>query len=309
VERQLPTSDEIGAYLKDKSNWGRWGKDDDLGTINLITAEKRLAAAKLVKSGRTVSLSRPWNKEPGIGNPKPALQGMRKMTLGAGGAAGDFIGIDYHGNATTHIDALCHFWGAAGIYNGRSAEDVLGFDGATFGAIDRWSGGIVTRGVLLDIPKLRGEPYVDADNPVHGWDLEDAAKAQGVSVEPGDALVVYMGREAWQAANPESPYHANPEETSPGLHGSAVSFLRENDVAVLVWDFLDARPSGFGDFRVGLAVHMCIPAFGLALLDNALLEPLATACAEEGRYEFMLTIAPLNVPGGTGSPANPIALL
>jgi kynurenine formamidase len=305
VERRQPSSDEIAAYLKEKSNWGRWGKDDDLGTINLITPEKRLAAAGLVRSGRTVSLSRPLRKDPDAGNPRPTLHGVRTMDLGAAGAAADFIGIDFHGTVTTHIDAICHFWGDDGIYNGRAPDTVLGFDGASFGAIDRWSGGIVTRGVLLDIPKLRGKPYVDNDEPVHGWDLQDAVSAQGVSVEPGDALVVYMGREAWQAANPDRPYHTRPDASSPGLHSSAISFLRDHDIAMLVWDCLDARPSGY---TIGPAVHMCIPAFGLALLDNALVQPLAEACGEEGRYEFMLTIAPLNVPGGTGSPVNPIAL-
>jgi kynurenine formamidase len=119
---------------------------------------------------------------------------------------------------------------------------------------------------------------------------------------------VYCGREAWQAANPERPYSRpfgpGPLER-PGLHVSCLPFLRDHDVSVLAWDMLDHLPIGYD---IPWAVHAALFAYGVALLDNALLEPLARACVEEGRDEFMLVIAPLKVVGGTGSPANPIAV-
>ncbi len=305
MEPQYTNADEFLAYLKKRSNWGRWGKDEDRGTVNLVTAEKRLAAAKLVSTGRAVSLSRPLNTEPGGPNQRPALHWMRKETRPGVGIGFDFIGVDFHGRVTTHLDALSHYWGDEGMYNGRDPDKELTMDGARWGAIDTWNDGIVTRGVLLDVPRHRGEPYVSVDRQVGGQELEDVAKAQGVTIEPGDAVVVYSGREAYGRATADVPYHGTVGEPAPGLDPTCTQFLRENDVAVLVWDFLDGRPALYG---TGLTNHMCIPAFGMALLDNALLEPLAEACAEEGRYEFMLTVAPLRVPGGTGSPVNPIAL-
>ena len=303
VERRLPTQEEVDSYLKDRRNWGRWGKDDEVGTVNLITPQKRTAAAGLVRSGRSVSLSRYFPKTPAPNNPNPAQHWMQSFSFGKGGAAVDYYGVSYHGFVTTHIDALCHVWGENGLWGGHDPAKAITFDGAKFGSVEHWSNGITTRGVLLDIPKHRNEPYVTMERPVHGWDLEDAAKAQGVTLEPGDALVVYSGREAWQEAHPDSLYGTG--AGWPGLHASCLPFIRDNDVSVLVWDMMDCTPGGYDTL---FAVHGAIYSYGLALLDNALLQPLAEACAAEGRYEFMLTIAPLKVAGGTGSPVNPIAL-
>ncbi|HEY7294885.1 MAG TPA: cyclase family protein [Dehalococcoidia bacterium] len=301
MQRTVPTKDEIMSWIREKNNWNRWGADDQKGAINLITPEKRVAAAKLVRSGRSVSLSREWPKTPAPNNPTPAQHFIRWFDRDVGGAAIDFYGIQYHGWATTHVDALCHVWDEKGLWNGRTPQQVLTPLGAVLNDIDQWREGIVTRGVLLDVPRFRGEPYVTEAKPVHGWELEEIAARQGVKVEPGDALCVYSGREAWHAANPEWKGGA----TSPGLHASCLQFLREQDVAVLAWDLMDASPNEYG---IPWTMHAAIFAFGVALIDNSLLQPLAEACAEEGRYEFMLTVAPLRVVGGTGSPANPLAL-
>lgn len=309
AERRLPTRQEVLSYLRERRNWGRWGKDDEVGAINLITAEKRINAAALVRSGRSISLSRDFPKTPGPGNIYPAQHWMKTVPRGTGGFSADFYGIYYHGVATTHLDALCHTWDEHGMWNGRDPAREITFEGATFGAVDRWSNGLITRGVLLDVPKHRGEPYVTQDRPVHGWELEDVAKAQGVTLEPGDAIAVYSGREAWQAAHPDRPYGSpftSGNVARPGLHASCLPFLRDHDVAVLVWDMMDLMPNGYD---IPWSVHGAIFAYGVALLDNALLQPLAEACAAEGRYECMLLIAPLKVIGGTGSPANPIAIL
>lgn len=308
AERPLPTRKEIDALIRDRSNWERWGKNDQIGAMNLVTPAKRVAATRLVKSGRSVSLSREFPKEPGPGNAYPAQHWMRTLPRGKGGFAADYYGVFYHGVQSTHIDALCHTWDENGMWNGRDPKKEIGFDGATWGGIEAWSTGIITRGIMLDVPRHRGTPSVTQDRPVHGWELEDICAKRGIRVEPGDAICVYSGREAWQAANPDSPYgrpFGRGPVDRPGLHASCLEFIRDHDVAVLVWDMLDHMPNGYD---IPWAVHAAIFAYGIALLDNALLEPLAGVCREEGRDEFMLVIAPLKVTGGTGSPANPLAV-
>ena len=303
TERRTPTKDEVMSYLRDRRNWGRWGDRGSAGAMNLITAQKRLEAVGLVQNGRTVSLSRPWAVEPRAENPRPAQHFMNVMDRGnGGGAAMDFYGVYYHGTATTHIDALCHVWDEGGMWDGKSPGDILGFSGATYGTVDAWSDGILTRGVLLDVPRHRGAPYVTLDAPVHAWELEDIASAQGVEIMPGDAVMVYSGREAYAA---EHGGNWAGEPSRPGLHASCLTFVRNNDISILGWDMMDASPN---EYDIPWSVHGVIFAYGVALLDNSLLEPLADACAEEGRYEFMITINPLNVVGGTGSPVNPIAV-
>ena len=255
-----------------------------------------------------MSLSRPFPTEPGPNNALPAQHYMRTLPRGTGGFAADYYGIFYHGVASTHIDALCHTWDDEAMWNGRDPRKEITFDGATFGAIEHWADGIITRGVMLDVPRHRGVPCVTQETPVHGWELEDILATTGLTLEPGDAVCVYAGREAWQAANPDRPY-SRPfgpgRQERPGLHVSCLSFLRDHDVSVLVWDMLDHLPIGYD---IPWGVHAALFAYGVALLDNALLEPLARASVEEGRNEFMLVIAPLKVVGGTGSPANPLAV-
>lgn len=301
--RQLPTKADVESYLRDRRNWGRWGDRGAAGAMNLITAEKRVSAAALVKTGRTVSLSRPWAVTPTAENPRPALHYMTRADRPpGGGAAMDFYGVSYHGTATTHIDALCHVWNRDGMWDGRSPDETLAFSGANYGTVDEWSDGILTRGVLLDVPKHRGRPYVTQDSPVHGWELQDIAQAEGVRLEPGDAVMVYSGREAYAADN-DGVWGSG--SSRPGLHASCLPFVRDSDMSILGWDMMDAEPNGYD---IPWSVHGVIFAYGVALLDNSLLQPLAEACAEEDRYEFMLTINPLRVIGGTGSPVNPIAV-
>ena len=300
-ERPIPTRAEVDSYFTDRRNWGRWGVDDQVGAVNLITAEKRVRAASLVRSGRAVSLSREFPKTPAPNNPTPAQHYMGFLDRGTGAAAIDFYGISYHGTAATHLDALCHVWDENGMWNGRKPAEEIRFDGARWGAITNWSTGVITRSVLLDVPRFRGEPFITHERPIHGWELEDVAKAQGVTLEPGDALVVYGGREAWDRVNPT--WGSSP--TRPGLHASCLPFIRDSDAALLVWDMMDHQPNGYD---LPWSVHGALFAYGIGLVDNALLEPVAAVCAEEGRYEFMLMVLPLVVGGGTGSPVNSIAL-
>lgn len=182
----IPTRDDVLGYLRGRSNWGRWGADDQRGAINLITPEKRVRAAGLVRSGRSVSLSRDVPVTPGRGNPMPAQHFVRTYD----NAVVDYYGISYHGYVTTHIDALCHVWSDDGMWNGRDPAKEISGAGARFGSIDHWRDGITTRGVLLDVPRYRGVPSVMIEEPVHGWELEAIAAAQGV-VRPGDRAGIF----------------------------------------------------------------------------------------------------------------------
>ena len=154
AERRIPTREEVLSYLHQRRNWGRWGQDDQVGAINLITPAKRVKAASLVRTGRSVSLSRDFPKLPGPGNTYPAHHWMKIVPRGTGGFSADYVGIYYHGIASTHLDALCHTWDDQGMWNGRDPDKEITFDGATFGSVDHWSTGLITRGVLLDVPKV-----------------------------------------------------------------------------------------------------------------------------------------------------------
>jgi len=286
-----PPRGEIETAYAARRNWGRWGADDQRGAANLMTPQKRAAAAALVTRGRTVSLSRVF---------EPEQQFVRITDGETGGSVVDYYGFMYHGQTVTHVDALCHVWDQHGMWNGRKPAEVLDTRGARFADITAWSDGLVTRGVLLDVPRYRQQPFVTRERPVQGTELASIAKAQGVAVTPGDALLVYSGREAFLKA--EGSYGS---AERPGLHSSCATFIRDNDVAVLGWDMMDARPDADG---LRWPVHGVLFSFGVALLDNALLEPLAAACAEEKRYEFLFVALPLRVARGTGSPVNPVAM-
>ncbi len=289
---RMPTSEEVESWYTDRRNWGRWGDDDQKGAINLITPGKSAAAASLVRSGRKVSMSRVF---------EPGQHFMRKNPRGTGaGSVVDYYGFIYHGQTITHIDALCHMWDSDGMWQGRDPDVEVTTRGATFGTIDAWSDGIITRGVLIDVPRHRGVSHVTLDQPVHGWEIEEIARAQGVDVEPGDALLVYSGKDAFVAAG--GSYGGGDR---PGLSVTCAKFIRDHDVSLLGWDMMAARPDPYG---LAFPVHGVLFNYGVALLDNALLEPIADACAEEARYEFMFMALPLKVARGTGSPANPIAM-
>jgi kynurenine formamidase len=214
----------------------------------------------------------------------------------------DYYGIAYHGFATTHVDALCHVWDQNGMWEGRQPDDAVAFNGAKFGGVEAWRDGIVTRAVLLDVQQFRGS-HVTFQDPVHGWELAQIAQAQGVALTPGDALVIHSGRDAFERANGGA--YATDNGSRPGLHPSCLPFIRDNDVAVLAWDMIDAMPNDYG---LPWPVHGVIFAYGVAVIDHCSLEELSRVCAAENRYDFVLSVGPLYVQGGTGSPVNPIAI-
>jgi kynurenine formamidase len=296
----MATADVLDLH-RTLSNWGRWGEDDQLGALNLITPQVTAAAAATVRTGRTVSCARPLDTVSSADNPAPVAHHMTGTATEGMGA--DYFAIASHGFATSHIDALCHIFHEGRLYNGYPAEAVTAH-GATKLGIHRLHDGIVTRGVLLDIPTLRGVDALEPGEPVFPEDLEAAEARAGLTVRAGDALLVRTGRWRWRAAH--GAWDAG--QLAAGLDASCLAWLRERDVATLgsdgVSDVLPSRVEG-----VGMPIHtVVIVAMGVHLLDNLDLDAVAEACGEASRWEFLLTVAPLVLRRGTASPVNPIAV-
>jgi kynurenine formamidase len=299
--RAALSKEEVLDFHKTLSNWGRFGPRDQLGTLNLITPEKRAAAAKLVRSGRTVSAARALPTQPSIENPTPVAHHMTGTATEGWG--GDYFAIASHGFATSHIDALCHIFHEGKLYNGYPIEKVTAHGALELG-IHELADGIVSRGVLLDVPRVRGARYLEPGDPIFPEDLESAERDAGLRVEPGDILLVRTGR--WALREARGAW--DPRQSIAGLDASCLPWLHARGVAALgcdgVSDVLPSRVAG-----VPMPIHtVAIVALGLHLIDNLELEPLATACESEGRWEFLLTLAPLVLLRGTASPVNPIAL-
>ncbi|MDX2224025.1 MAG: cyclase family protein [Rhodospirillaceae bacterium] len=302
--------DDWRAWLRANSNWGRWGADDQKGALNLIDDAKRAAAAAEVRQGRCVSLARDLMTRPGPANPQPVQHFVRWFhhaprpdTARPGGGAGEYLGLHVHGYQGTHIDALCHAWGERGMWNGRDPNAELAPQGARWGGLEHWKSGVITRAVLLDVAGHRGVEHVEFDRPVHGDELEAVARAQGVTIGAGDAVIVHAGRDALERARPDWNPNTDPH---PGLSLTALKFLRAHDVAVLAWDLMDAQP-----FELGwpLVPHAALWELGIALIDNCSLDTAVAACRAAGRSAGMLVVAPLPLVGGTGSPVNPLFIL
>ncbi|MEZ3158921.1 cyclase family protein [Microbacterium sp. BWT-B31] len=303
----LDTGEAVAAYLREQSNWGRWGADDELGTLNLVTAEKRLAALALAHTGQSISLSRPLAVRSVGGDAPPATIETVVVPRDDAGSVIDHVTLTCHDTANTHIDSLCHIWDRDGQWNGRDPAASIQRDGVTFGSVEAYSAGIITRGLLLDVPAHRGTDHVTQDRPVTGEELFEIADSMGLDPQPGDAICVYSGRDRWDARHPAWGTGSRDAARSvrPGLHASCLRFLREVDAGMLVWDMMDMRPSGVD---IPFSIHGAVWAFGLALLDNADLGHLSEACRTQDRHEFLLCVAPLRIPGGTGSAVNPLAV-
>lgn len=291
------------------SRWGVWGKADQRGALHFLTPERVAAAAALVRSGITVSMSLPLNTHPGQHNPKPAEHHMTALASPGTSADSanfmkDYVGADYHHDGHTHIDALCHVAYGDSLYNGWSAAEAVTEEGARLESIETLRDGLVGRGVLLDIPRLRGTPWLQPGEHVFADDLLAAEDQQGVTVGSGDIVLVRTGHTRRLA-------ELGPWDTvaaKAGMHPSALPLLAEREVSALGSDTNnDTAPSSTEG--VGFPIHLlAITAMGLHLLDYLQLDELAATCDQTGRWEFMFAAAPLLITGGTGSPLNPIAI-
>ena len=305
---------DVIKMISSLSNWGRWGADDQLGTMNLITPAKRKRAAALVQDGVPVSCARPI-----VTNEISAdttIQPLRFMVDSGEGrdhdssdrilqrrGAAEFIGMVFHGYSITHIDTPAHYFWQGKMYNGRSANLITSREGAQVESVDLLRDGVVSRGVLLDVAALKGR-WLEAGEGVMPEDLEAAEKAQGVRVEPGDILLIRTGYYARRLREPRNPGR----DGSPAAGVASMPWVRARDIAMLGTDtHNDVSPLPYP--RIGNALHVVsLVAMGMWLIDNGNLEELAQAGTRYRRWEFMLTLAPLVLERVTGSPTNPIAL-
>jgi kynurenine formamidase len=297
------TKETVDQWMRELSNWGRWGKDDELGAINLITPARRKQAAALVREGVSFSLSRDAEKEKALDNPAPFGHEMLRTGINnPGTSSGDRFTIAHHGYAHTHMDSLCHFFYQGKMFNGIPQETVTERGAAKLG-IHNFKNGIVTRGILMDIPRLKGVDYLEPGTPIYPEDLEAWEKKARVKVSSGDVIFIRTGR--WALRGAKGPWAVS--QKSAGLYASCAKWLKSRDIAMLGSDAAsDVMPSGVEG--VAQPIHtLVLVAIGAPIFDNCDLELVSRQAARRQRWEFMLTAAPLAVQGGTGSALNPIA--
>jgi len=281
--------------FKQNTNWGRWGNDDVLGTINLITEQKRKQAAALVKSGVSISVAHDLSTEQAADNPRPLKREV------APNFRTDTYFFQYHGTFVTHQDALCHYTFDNHVYNERPLNTKDCFPG-----IDNLKNGIVTRGILIDIPRLKGVPYLEPDAAIFQKDIEAWEKMASLKVGPGDAVILRTGR--WAQREKKGPWNAI--ANAAGFDVTVAPWFKARDVALAGGDVtveIHTDPPVVEGQTTPLHTIL-IAGLGMPIIDDLDPEALAEMCARLRRWEFMLVIAPLRVPNGTGSPVNPIAI-
>ena len=292
------TEAQYERWKKDLSNWGRWGKDDQIGALNLITPAKRKQAEGLVKEAFSVSMEGDADTVKAVDNPNPYE--FKMLSIGM-----DQIGVSYHGIAHTHLDSLAHINDNGVFYNGYKPDpEVVMKQGHAKNSIHNLKNGIFTRGILIDIPRLKGLAYLEPGTPIYVEDLEAWEKKAGIKVSAGDALFARTG--VWARRKALGPWLRGRAEggRSAGLDPSVIPWLKQRDIAILGSD----HPQYVSPSNLRGAVHdFALLYLGVHLFDNCDLEALADAAAARKRWEFLLTAAPLAIPGGTGSPINPIA--
>ncbi|MFE3176119.1 cyclase family protein [Amycolatopsis sp. NPDC059090] len=280
------------------SNWGRWGADDERGTLNLITDEVRERAGREVRTGRSVSLAVPIRPAPVLSGPFPPrtaeespVQQLMLYTGSPAFAHADAMTVTNHHTLSTHLDALAHIPQDGQVYPGRPANESVTMGGVAHGSTAAFAEGIVTRGILLD---LGADGPVPADRAITGQDLDAAEKRFEVHLEPGDALVARFG---WVRTR----YRGNP---MPGMSVDAVRWMHDRGVSLYAGDLSDVYPPSQPFAMHGVA----LPRLGMPLIDAVDADELAAVCAELGRYSFLLVAAPPRILGLTGVPVNPLAI-
>ncbi len=298
------TAAMVEQWMTDLSNWGRWGKQDQLGAVNLITPAKRKQAAALVKDGVSVSLARNTETVKAADNDSPFVHTMTSTGKSPleGTYSMDLISVSYHGWAHTHMDSLCHMFYKGKMYNGYPQTDVTS-EGAGKLAVTNFKNGILSRGILMDIPRLKGVPYLAPGTPIYPEDLDAWEKKAGLKVGSGDIVLIRTGR--WAARDAKGPWPIS--TNAAGLYVSCTRWLKARDVAVLGSDGAsDVMPSGVPG--VTQPIHqLVLIAMGMPIFDNLDLEAVSAEADKRQRWEFHLSAAPLAITGGTGSPFNPIA--
>jgi kynurenine formamidase len=318
---ELVSEEQYLAWFEELSNWNRWGFDDKLGTLNFVSSEAVCRASGLVRSGIHVSCAHDidpnahgdprytktqryfYSTGQGLKDPERVISPDREESRFA--AAAEYIGLIFHGMTITHLDALSHIFWDASMYGGRAAEKVTSAFGATELPVTDVRDGIVARGVLFDIPRVRGVEALGPGSGVTPADLEEAEKKFGVTVEEGDVVLLRTG---FPGAD-QSEAGSSAIAPCPGWDLTSLPWLHERRVAVVGADNgQEVRPAQFEDRIVSPFHAVAMVAMGLWMIDNCNLELLAETCARLQRWEFFFVLAPLRFLGATGSPANPIAI-
>lgn len=295
--RSPVNADEFDRLFQQVKNWGRWGADDQLGSINLITPAKRKQALSLAKTGQTVSLVHNPLTDKADDNGSPFEHTM------LAGFNMDRYSVSYHGYAHSHMDALCHILYKDQTYNGYARSVVNTEKGCTKLGIDNLKQGLITRAMLLDMPRLKGVPYLEPGTAIYQEDVEAWEKMSGAKIESGDVILLRTGR--WARRDKVGPWAVG--RNAAGFHASIIPFVKARGVAIVGSDAAsEVSPSMVEG--IALPVHtLLITALGVNILDNQDLEALAEVAAKLKRWVFMITINPLPVTGGTGSPMNTLA--
>jgi kynurenine formamidase len=289
----------IARWMQELSNWGRWGRDDQMGTINLITSAQRKAAAALVKEGFAVSLSRDADAVKSADNPFPfGYQPVPNAMFGM-----DIYTMRYHNQSTTHIDSLSHMYVDGRMYNGFSQSEVTP-TGAHKLAVTAFKNGIASRGILMDIARLQGVKYLANGAAITPADFDAWEQKAGIRVGAGDIVFIRAGH--WVRRKEKGPWDS--ETGAAGMHPSCARWFRQRGVAMIGSETHgEVMPAPVKD--VPFPLHqLLLVAMGMPMLDNCDLDALADAAASRRRWEFFVTVSPLAVPGGTGSPVNPTAI-
>ncbi|MEV2217069.1 cyclase family protein [Streptomyces sp. NPDC050997] len=294
------------------NNWGRWGADDEIGTLNLITDEVVRQAATEVRTGRRVPLALPLRQDgvqtgliPGRVNPLHAMVQINQEIFGPGTVACSDDAVTMGLQAATHWDALTHVSHSGRLYNGRPAGTITPHGGAEFSGIDK-ARHIVSRGVLLDVARAHGKDRLDGSYAVTPEDLDAAEELAGTRVRAGDIVLVRTGQVQVYLAGDREGYGY----PSPGLSIRTPEWFHARDVAAVANDTLtfEVFPPEIED--LWLPVHaLDLVEMGMLQGQNWNLEKLSTACGQESRYAFLLSAMPEPFVGATGTPVAPVAIL
>ncbi len=317
-------SDSFYSMRREVRNWGRWGTDDRLGTLNLITDDAVAHAASLVRTGQRVSCALPLKHTGGVQigqmhgriNPLHAMVKINSPDLGDADGKGlvphfsdDIVTMPLQ--AATHWDGLSHVSYDNTLYNGVGISSVQAMGGATVLGIENVSH-LTGRGVLLDVCAAKGIERLDSSHEITPDDLDETAEHCGVEMRSGDIVLLRTGRIQVFHEMGAMAYVTGPDGdgTSPGPGLNAVRWFHHHNVAAIADDTYIFEVFPGASWDDALAVHcLHVVDMGLTQGQNWDLEALAAACAEEGRYEFLLQASPEPFVGGCGSPVNPVAVL
>jgi len=304
----INSEEDFERAMEELSNWGRWGDDDELGASNLITPAKRIAATRLVREGITVSLAHDINQEQAVDASTVLTREVLRVSPTGASDQYQYNG-SYHGTIHSHLDSVdCHIMHNGFGYNGVSYQEVEAAGACPRGSIHAQRNGIVTRGILFDATLLPGkataEGWLEPGTAIHYEDLVELERIQGITVQPGDVILLYTGR--WKRRAALGPWPTS--EGVAGYHADVAYFMKERGVSFIGHDMWnDVSPSGIPNIRLPLHI-LSLVSLGVSIFDNLDFEEVARVAKELGRYEFLFTASPLRIEGGMGSPLNPIAV-